>query len=145
MPRSITIPQMVKAYFVLIPNHRENVSFVEYGGDMELNVYLADGTLVVYNYRDNQVKGVQVNANYMEKYLAIDIQSERTYREIYSRLLVGRMDALEITCEELAFKCDISRMTLYRIINKERTPSAYLSHKIESHLQNSQNDIWRFI
>lgn len=145
MPRPITVMQMVKAYFELIPNHREIVSFVEYAGNMELNIYLSYETLVVYDYSNNKVKRVNVNTNYMNKFLAIDIQTERDYREVYSRLLIGRMDALEISCEELSDKCGISRSTLYRIIKKESTPSAYLSHKIESHLQNSKNDIWRFI
>ncbi len=146
MARSITIPQMVKGYFNNIPGHRAEASFVEYAGNATIYMYLASGLRVVYSYKDDIVKGVEVDVNYMKDLKERwDVKTEKQYRAAFSYLLRGRMDALEVSAEELAKRCNISESTIHRILNKQVTPSGFTVYILEKNLQNSQNDIWCFL
>lgn len=146
MSRSITIPQMVKAYFNNIPGHRAEASFVEYAGNATIYMYLVSGIKVVYSYKDDIVKGIEVDVNYMEDLKKRwDVKTEKQYRAAFSYLLRGRMDALEVSAEELAKRCNISESTIHRILNKQVTPSGFTVYILEKNLRNSQNDIWRFL
>ena len=146
MPRSITIAQMVKKYFQKIPGHREEISFVEYGGNKELYIYLVSGLKVIYNYKEDELKGAEVDVNYMNEIRdRWPITNEKEYRAVFSYLLRGRMDALEIGVDELAERSHVSRSTIHRILDKRVTPSAFTVYTLEKNLQNSKNDIWRFI
>lgn len=146
MSRSITIPQIVKRYFSHIPNHKAQASFVEYAGNGIIYMYLYNGIKVVYNYKEDIVRGIDINGNYMKDIVSRwNIKSEKDYRAAFAYLLRGRMDALEITGDELAKRCDISRTTVFRILNKQVTPNAYTVYILEKNLQNSQNDIWHFL
>lgn len=146
MSRSITISQMVKKYFSHIPNHKTQASFVEYAGNGIIYMYLCNGIKVLYNYKEDTVQGIDVDGNYMKDIVGRwNIKSEKDYRAAFAYLLRGRMDALEITGDELAKRCGISRTTVFRILNKQVTPSAYTVYILEKNLQNSQNDIWHFL
>lgn len=146
MSRSITIAQIVSRYYSRIPGHKKEVSFVEYAGDATIYLYLFNGVKVIYDYKVDTIKSVDVNINYMEDLKnRFEIRTEKEYRSAFAYLLRGRMDALQISADDLAEKCNISRSTLFRILNKQVTPNGYTIHILEKNLQNSKNDIWRFL
>lgn len=136
----------VNTYYEKFPGHIGQVSFVEYAGESLLNVYLLSKAKIVYDLNLDMVKCVLLDVDYVDAYLKEHpVKTEADYRDVFSYLLMGRLDALRMSIDYLAEKSNISRQTIHRILAKQVTPSSYTAYILEKNLQNSENDIWRFI
>lgn len=125
--RTISWRMIFNEFKKTYPSMSKNVSNWYPTGHLEITVKLNDGTKLIFDYLTGKSQVIPCEQVIVERKRAMD---EYEWREEFSSRLFDILDEVGMTQKELAEAADIDERTIRLYKHGDRTPSAYIVHKI---------------
>ena len=128
MSRTISWRMIFNEFKRIYPSMSKNVSNWYPTGHLEITVKLNDGTKLIFDYLTKKSQVVpceRVQVEERKKYM-----DEYEWREEFSSRLFDILQEVGITQKELAEAIGVDERTIRLYKHGDRTPSAFIVHKI---------------